>query len=161
MELISILSALSAPIAAITLCVVCYFPIINYWRRPKLILQPEKKEQSNKSYFGVSVENKGKNIAKDVYGEIVVNNRRTQINWNSWWFSKTCGHTERIFQLDINPGSTYKRWFIADRLADENRRTLEGSEISVSLNWEYHGQKTLTKKISFSTEEKSKITRKE
>ena len=161
MELISILSALSAPIAAITLCVVCYFPIMNYWRRPKLILQPEKKEQSNNSYFGVYVENKGKNIAKDLYGEIVVNNRRMQINWNNWWFSNTCGHIERIIQLDINPGSIYKRWFIADRLADENRRTLEGSEIFVTLNWEYHGQNTLTKKISFSTEEESKITRKE
>jgi len=158
MELISILNVI---IAAITLFVVCCFPIINYWRRPKLILQPEKKKQSNESYFGVSVENKGKNIAKDVYGEIVVNNTRTQINWNNWWFNKTCGHTERIFQLDINPGSTYKRWFIADRLADENRRTLEGSEISVTLNWEYHGQNNLTEKISFSTEEESKITRKE
>ena len=144
MELISILNVI---IAAITLCVVCYFPIINYWGRPKLILQPEKKEQSNESYFGVSVENKGKNIAKDVYGEIVVNNSRTQINWNNWFFRKTCGHSERIFQLDINPGSTYKRWFIADRLADETRRTLEGSEILVTLNWEYHGQKTLTKKL--------------
>lgn len=161
MELISILIALSAPIAAISLFVACYFPIINYWRKPKLILQPEKKEQSNESYFGVSVENKGKNIAKDVYGEIVVNNSRTQINWNNWFFRKTCGHSERIFQLDINPGSTCKRWFIADRLADENRRTLEGSEISVTLNWEYHGQNTLTEKISFSTEEESKITRKE
>ena len=158
MELISILNVI---IAAITLCVVCYFPIINYWRRPKLILQPEKKEQSNESYFGVSVENKGKNIAKDVYGEIVVNNTRMQINWNKRWFSKTGGHSERIFQMDINPGSTYKRWFIADRLAGENRRTLEGSEISVTLNWEYHGQNTLTEKISFSTEEESKITRKE
>jgi hypothetical protein len=156
MELISILNVI---IAAITLIVVCCFPIINYLRKPKLILQPEKKGQSNESYLGVSVENKGKNIAKDVYGEIVVNNTRTQINWNNWWFNKTCGHTERIFQLDINPGSTYKRWFIADRLADENRRTLEGSEISVTLNWEYHGQNTLTEKISFSTEEESKITR--
>lgn len=147
METISIISALSAPIAAITLCVVCYFPIINYLGRPKLILQPEKKEQLNKSYLGVSVENKGKNIAKDVYGEIVINNTRTQINWNSWWFGKTCGHNERIFQLDINPGSTYKRWFIAGGLAAENRRTLEGSEILVTLNWEYHGQKILTKKL--------------
>lgn len=110
-------------------------------------MQPEKKEQSNESYFGVSVENKGKNIAKDVYGEIVVNNTRMQINWNNWWFSKTCGHIKRIIQLDINPGSIYKLWFIADRLADENRRTLEGSEILVTLNWEYHGQNTLTKKL--------------
>ncbi len=110
-------------------------------------MQPEKKEQSSESYFGISVENKGKNIAKDVYGEIVVNNTRTQINWNNWWFNKTCGHSERIFQLDINPGSTYKLWFIADRLAGENRRTLEGSEILVTLNWEYPGQNTLTKKI--------------
>lgn len=162
MELISILSALSAPIAAITLCVVCYFPIINYWKRPKLILQSEKKEQSNESYFGVFVENKGKNIAKDVYGEFKVNKERpSQINWNNWFFRETCSHSERIFQLNINPGSTNKRWFIADRSADENRRTLEGSEILVTLNWEYHGQKTLKEEISFSTEEESKITRKE
>ncbi|NQE52728.1 hypothetical protein C5S29_03975 [ANME-1 cluster archaeon GoMg3.2] len=147
MELISILIALSAPIAAISLFVACYFPIINYWGRPKLILQPEKKEQSNESYFGVSVENKGKNIAKDVYGEFEVNNSCTQINWNNWFFRKTSGHSERIFQLDINPGSTYKQWFIAARLADETRRTLEGSEVLVTLNWEYHGQKTLTKKL--------------
>ena len=145
MELISILSALSAPI---------YVPIINYWRRPKLFLQSEKKEQSNESYFGVSVENKGKNIAKDVYGEIVVNNRHTQINWNNWWYRQTyVHHTERIFKLDINPGSTYKQWFIVYRLADKNRRTLEGSKVFVILNWEDHGQKTLTKEISFSTEE--------
>ena len=95
MELISILNVI---IAATTLIVVCCFPIINYLRRPKLILQPEEKEQSNESYFGVSVENKGKNIAKDVYGEIVVNNSRTRIDWNSRWFRETGDHThtERI-----------------------------------------------------------------
>ena len=164
MEYVSLLNVI---LAAITLAVVCYFPLRDYRRRPKLILQPDKKERftiSNKEgYFGFTVENKGQNIAIDVCGEIGSNHTSTMpINWNNWFYRETYGphHSEKIFQINIYPGSTNKRWFFVDGLERNKLTSGDRYEISVRLNWEYHGLKSKTEKffLNYSTWEELKIT---
>ncbi|MGB7002511.1 MAG: hypothetical protein WBE22_11020 [Halobacteriota archaeon] len=149
MEWVSLIGVI---LTTCTLIVVCYIPLMDYKRRPKLVLHPEKKErdtgQTKERYFGFMVENIGVNIAKNVYGEIKCNDKSEKIDWNNWLRRKDgrVDHSSRILKLNINPGSTEKCWIFPQELkCDKNHFGLY--EILVCLNWEYHGLKSLKREF--------------
>jgi hypothetical protein len=94
------ISVLQVALAVAALVGGGFFPVLKYLKRPKLIPYPEKKERSNPAnkYFGFAVENKGKNVARNVSGEVEINNTSTElINWNNPFYRGKYNiiHTER------------------------------------------------------------------
>ena len=163
MEHISVLQLI---VAFATLFVVSFFPVWNILKRPKLNFYPEKKENTGPKtrQFGFTVENKGKNVAKNVRGVIEINSASPkQINWNNWYSKANYGpgHSERILQIDIPPGTVNKRWFIVEELETDRITAEKKYEISIQLSWEYLDQLSapLTKKylLNYTTWEESEI----
>ncbi len=161
------ISVLQVALAFATLFVVSFFPVWNSLKRPKLNPYPEKKENpgpfTKTRQFGFTVENKGKNVAKNVRGVIEINSASPkQINWNNWYSKANYGpsHSERILQIDIPPRAVNKRWFFVEEL-ETDRITSGKYEISIELSWEYLGQlEPPTKKkysLNYTTWEESEI----
>jgi len=138
--------------------------IVNYIKRPKLVLEPHYwGPKQNVKLLGFKVTNRGKNLAKGVYGVIEYSNTSiSRIRWND---------SENI-KIDIDPGPLNECWFYVAKLdkSDESMKRFTGSmgwigpakehyEISVKLYWEYHALRHLMKKFSLtlSTWEESKI----
>ena len=153
MEWVSLIGVI---LTTCTLIVVCYIPLMDYKRRPKLVLHPDKKEKDlgyrNESYLGFMVENIGVNIAKNVYGEIKCNDKSEKINWNNWLRRDEgrVDHSSRIFKLNINPGPTENCWILLEKFKS-NKIHSGKYEILVCLNWEYHGLKSLKRKFFFTS----------
>ena len=166
MEWVSIIGVIGVILTTCTLIVVCYTPLMDYIKRPKLVLQPDKKErdtaQTKERYFGFMVENVGLNIAKNVYGEIEYNHKSKKINWNTSLRRDEgrVDHNSRIFKLNINPGPTENCWILLEKFKS-NKIHSGKYEILVCLNWEYHGLKSLKRKffLNYSSWEESEITK--
>lgn len=132
--------------AAITLAAVAYLPIRDYVKRPKLSLEPRNRyvEKTKVRSFGFKVENKGYNIARDVGGMVTIDETsKSPIKWASDILGRES--EDAGYYVDIRPGEWNSRRFFIIHSRGSERWTPR--EISVTLNWEYHGQRSKTYKF--------------
>ena len=143
---------ISLILTAIILAITSYPLVVNYYRRPKLILEPHYwSPEQNVRLLGFKVRNRGRDIAKGVYGAVQFNSKSSRICWND-------SPNDRI---DMLPGPLNEYWFYVAKLKKVNgsmERFIgcfiwtgpaeEYYEITVKLFWNYHGLRSLTKKFS-------------
>lgn len=149
-QLVSLISTL------IILGITCYFPLMNYYRRPKLVLEPHRwSPEQNVQLLGLVVRNLGRSIAKRVYGVIEFNSATTRS------LDRICWNDSPNDQSDILPGPLNEYWFYIAKLEKDNRsikRSIgcfnwratarEFYEVTVKLFWDYHGLRSMIKKFS-------------
>ena len=121
-------------LTALTLAIVSYPHIRRWIKRPKVELTWFLKAEKE---LGVWVENKGKNAAEKVHGEVMKDNKRIPIQWESDSF----GHDQGAVFVDIRTGIFNRRSFsiYIPSLDVKDVRKKDISRITIKLSWEYHG----------------------
>ena len=124
----------------LTLVVVSYIPLRDWSSRPKLDVYPylESDDSFDFTKVGFTVSNFGRNIARNVYGEVRFNDSLQAINWENYEFTREQIQMDPSF-VDILPGPSdldYKIFFLLD-LREEKK--IPQGDISIKLHWEYHG----------------------
>jgi len=128
---------------------------LNYYRRPKLILEPHCwSPEQNVKRFGFLVRNKGRSIAKRVYGEVIFNSSSHRA------IHRICWNDSPNYEIDMLPGMLNEYWFYVAELRSINGSlerlwgcfsfsgpAKEHFEITVKLYWEYYGLRSLSRKF--------------